>query len=163
MLRRTYDGQLCSVARTLEVVGERWTLLIVRDALTGISRFDGFLNSLPIARNVLSDRLNGLVDHGILERVQYQDRPPRYEYLLTGRGRELMSVVTVLMEWGDRHLPIPPGPPAVAGHTGCDGTVKTELVCDSCDEHLPSTEVVLQENAILQEDFAATPPNRTGP
>ncbi|WP_033440489.1 winged helix-turn-helix transcriptional regulator [Saccharothrix sp. NRRL B-16314] len=151
MLRRTYDGQLCSVARTLEVVGERWTLLIVRDALMGITRFDGFLNSLPIARNVLSDRLNGLVDHGVMERVQYQDRPPRHEYLLTGKGRELMSVIVVLMEWGDRHLPLPPGPPAMAGHTGCEGTVRAELVCDSCDEPVPATTVALRVNA------AATP------
>lgn len=146
MLRRTYDGQRCSVARTLEVVGERWTLLIVRDALMGITRFDGFLNSLPIARNVLSDRLNGLVDHGVMERVQYQDRPPRHEYLLTAKGRELMPVIVVLMEWGDRHLPIPPGPPATAGHAGCDGTVRTQLVCDSCDEHVPATTVALRVN-----------------
>jgi DNA-binding HxlR family transcriptional regulator len=146
MLRRTYDGQRCSVARTLEIVGERWTLLIVRDALTGVTRFDGFLNSLPIARNVLSDRLNGLVDHGVLERVRYQDRPPRYEYLLTARGRELMPVIMVLMEWGDRHLPIAPGPPAVAVHANCEGTVRTELTCDSCADHVPATEVVLREN-----------------
>jgi DNA-binding HxlR family transcriptional regulator len=141
MLRRTYDGQICSIARTLEIVGERWTLLIVRDALYGITRFDGFLTSLPIARNVLSDRLNGLVSHGILERVQYQDRPPRHEYLLTARGRELSSVILVLMSWGDRHLPIPAGPPTVAEHVGCGGTVRTRMVCDCCHEPVPATKI----------------------
>lgn len=142
MLRRTYDGQNCSIARTLEIVGERWTLLIVRDALSGITRFDGFLASLPIARNVLSDRLNGLVSHGIMERVQYQDRPPRHEYLLTARGRELTSVIVVLMAWGDRHLPTPAGPPAVAEHIGCGGTVLPRLACDCCDEPVAATKVL---------------------
>lgn len=142
MLRRTYDGQICSIARTLEIVGERWTLLIVRDALYGITRFDGFLTSLPIARNVLSDRLNGLVSHGILERVQYQDRPPRHEYLLTTKGRELTSVILVLMSWGDRHLPIPAGPPTVAEHVGCGGTVRTRMICDCCHEPVAATKIV---------------------
>jgi DNA-binding HxlR family transcriptional regulator len=141
MLRRTYDGQICSIARTLEIVGERWTLLIVRDALSGITRFDGFLTSLPIARNVLSDRLNGLVSHGILERVQYQDRPPRHEYLLTTKGRELTSVILVLMSWGDRHLPIPAGPPTVAEHVGCGGTVRNRMVCDCCHEPVAATKI----------------------
>ncbi|MFE2757192.1 winged helix-turn-helix transcriptional regulator [Actinosynnema sp. NPDC059335] len=146
MLRRTYDGQVCSIARALEVVGERWTLLIVRDALSGVTRFDGFLNRMPIARNVLSDRLNGLVECGVLERVQYQDRPPRHEYLLTARGRELTPVVLALMAWGDRHMPTPTGPPAVAEHVGCGGTVRTRLVCDCCERQVEPTAVVRRSN-----------------
>ncbi|WP_158846012.1 winged helix-turn-helix transcriptional regulator [Saccharothrix deserti] len=156
MLRRTYDDQLCSIARTLEVVGERWTLLIVRDALSGVTRFDGFLTCLPIARNVLSDRLNGLVQHGVLERVQYQDRPPRHEYRLTARGRELTSVLLALMEWGDRHVPNPTGPPSVAEHVGCVGTVHTRVVCDCCDERPPAAEVVTRPAG------AATTPRPAG-
>lgn len=141
MLRRTYDGQVCSIARTLEVVGERWTLLIVRDAFRGVTRFDGFLSCLPIARNVLSDRLNGLVDHGVLERVQYQDRPPRHEYRLTAKGRRLAPVLLALMEWGDHHLAGQAGPPSVAEHLDCGGRVGLRLVCDGCAEQVPAAKV----------------------
>ena len=87
MLNRTYDGQDCPIARALEVVGERWTLLIVRDVLVGPRRFDQLQASLGIARNVLADRLNRLVEEGILERVPYSKRPPRHEYRLTDKGR----------------------------------------------------------------------------
>ena len=91
MLRRTYEGQDCSIARALEVVGERWTLLIIRDALLGLRRFDEFQRNLGIARKVLADRLRWLVDEGILERVPYQERPERYEYRLTRKGRAARS------------------------------------------------------------------------
>ncbi|NUT93161.1 MAG: helix-turn-helix transcriptional regulator [Saccharothrix sp.] len=142
MLRRTYDGQACSIARTLEVVGERWTLLIVRDAVRGVTRFDGFLASLPIARNVLSDRLAGLVRHGVLERVRYQERPPRHEYRLTAKGRELVPVLLSLMEWGDRHLADDAGPPVVPEHEGCGGVVDVHLTCRECSTVIAPTEVV---------------------
>src|ERR687887_353605 len=104
MLKRDYEGQNCSVARALEVVGERWTLLIVRDAFLGLRRFDEFQESLGIARNVLTDRLNRLVDEGILERVRYSERPERYEYRLTPKGRELNVALAGLRQWGDKHL-----------------------------------------------------------
>src|ERR671921_9197 len=97
MLNRTYDGQVCSIARALEVLGERWTLLIVRDAMMGLRRFDDFQHSLGLARNVLADRLGRLVEAGILERVPYQDRPVRHEYRLTQMGRELGTPVISLM------------------------------------------------------------------
>ncbi|MFC6091024.1 winged helix-turn-helix transcriptional regulator [Saccharothrix lopnurensis] len=145
MLRRTYDGQVCSIARTLEVVGERWTLLIVRDAFYGVTRFDGFLNRLPIARNVLSDRLNGLVDHGVLERVLYQDRPPRHEYRLTAKGRRLAPVLMTLMEWGDHHLAGEAGPPSVAEHNDCGGRVSTRLVCACCGRDVDRAEVTVRQ------------------
>ncbi|HSC51239.1 MAG TPA: helix-turn-helix domain-containing protein [Gaiellaceae bacterium] len=103
MLNRTYEGQNCSIARALEIVGERWTLLIVRDVLDGLCRFDQLQQSLGIARNVLSDRLNRLVDEGILERRLYSRRPPRYEYRLTKKGRELEAALAALRRWGDRH------------------------------------------------------------
>lgn len=104
MLRRTYDGQNCSIARALELVGERWTLLIIRDAFLGLRRFDQFQESLGVARNVLSDRLTRLVEEGILERSAYSERPPRSEYRLTEKGRELAVPLIALMQWGDRHL-----------------------------------------------------------
>jgi DNA-binding HxlR family transcriptional regulator len=104
VLKRDYDGQNCSIARALEVVGERWTLLIVRDAFLGLRRFDEFQESLGIARNVLTDRLNRLVAEGILERVRYSERPERFEYRLTTKGRELNIALAGLRQWGDKHL-----------------------------------------------------------
>src|SRR2546427_5938658 len=104
MLKRDYDGQNCSIARALEIVGERWTLLIVRDAFLGLRRFDQFQQSLGIARNVLTDRLNRLVDEGILERVRYSERPERYEYRLTRKGRDLNLALAGLRQWGDKYI-----------------------------------------------------------
>ena len=104
MLKRDYEGQNCSIARALEVVGERWTLLIVRDAFLGLRRFDEFQESLGIARNVLADRLNRLVEEGILERARYSERPERHEYRLTAKGRELNIALTALRQWGDTYL-----------------------------------------------------------
>jgi DNA-binding HxlR family transcriptional regulator len=104
MLRRDYDGQNCSIARTLEVVGERWTLLIIRDVFLGLRRFDQLQESLGVARNVLTHRLNRLVEQGILERVPYSERPPRFEYRLTDKGGELNLALAALRQWGDTHL-----------------------------------------------------------
>lgn len=104
MLKRDYQGQNCSVARALEIVGERWTLLIVRDAFLGLHRFEEFQENLGIARNVLADRLARLVDHGILDRVLYCERPERYEYRLTQKGRDLNITISGLRQWGDAYL-----------------------------------------------------------
>jgi DNA-binding HxlR family transcriptional regulator len=104
MLKRDYDGQNCSVARALELVGERWTLLIIRDAFLGLNRFEQFQENLGIARNVLTDRLGRLVEEGILERVRYSERPERYEYRLTQKGRDLNLAITSLRQWGDKYL-----------------------------------------------------------
>jgi DNA-binding HxlR family transcriptional regulator len=104
MLKRDYEGQVCSIARALELVGDRWTLLVIRDVVLGNHRFDQLLASLGVATNVLSDRLNRLVAEGILERVRYSERPERFEYRLTAKGRELGVPLIALMQWGDRHL-----------------------------------------------------------
>ena len=104
MLKRDYTGQNCSVARALEVVGERWTLLIIRDAFLGKRRFDEFQQSLGVARNVLTARLNRLVEEGILERVRYSERPERYEYRLTQKGRDLNLALAGLRQWGDKYV-----------------------------------------------------------
>lgn len=104
MLKRDYAGQNCSIARALEVVGERWTLLIIRDLLLGLRRFDELQQSLGIARNVLTDRLKRLVDAGLLERVRYSERPERFEYRLTDKGRELEVALAGLRQWGDKHI-----------------------------------------------------------
>jgi DNA-binding HxlR family transcriptional regulator len=141
MLGRNYESQICSVARTLEVVGERWTLLIVRDALLGLRRFEDFQDDLGVARNVLADRLRRLVEHGILERVRYQERPERFEYQLTERGRELMMVVFALMHWGDRHLAGPEGLPRLTRHAGCGGSVEERHVCSRCGSVLEPRDI----------------------
>lgn len=134
MLGQTYEGQLCSIARTLEVVGERWTLLIIRDAQLGLRRFEEFQDSLGIARNVLTNRLSKLVDEGLLERVGYQERPTRYEYRPTEKAKALLTVVLALMHWGDEYAADPAGPPRIASHAGCGGDVREQLVCTSCGQ-----------------------------
>lgn len=141
MLQRTYDNQDCSVARALEVVGERWTLLILRDAFLGVRRFEDFQRSLGIARNVLTARLQRLVDEGLLERRPYQQRPVRYEYRLTDMGRDLWPTVVALMKWGDRHLAGPEGPPRLLLHRGCGGEVDDRRTCGRCGEEVGLREV----------------------
>jgi DNA-binding HxlR family transcriptional regulator len=132
MLGRTYDSQLCSIARTLEIVGERWTLLIIRDAMLGMRRFEEFQESLGIARNVLTNRLSKLVDDGLLDRVSYQERPARYEYQPTSKAKDLLTAVLALMHWGDEHAEGPGGPPRIASHAECGGDVREQLVCTKC-------------------------------
>ena len=136
MLKRSYDNQNCSIARTLELVGERWTLLIIRDALLGRSRFDEFQESLGIARNVLTDRLHRLVEEGILERRRYSEHPPRDEYVLTEKGRDLYPVIIGLLRWGDRWTAGPEGPPLVLEHQNCGQEVMPILVCPTCREEI---------------------------
>src|SRR3954465_13737968 len=131
MLNRTYDGQACSVARALEVVGERWTLLIVRDALLGIRRFEDFQRDLGIARNVLTDRLNRLVEVGVLEKVAYSEKPLRHEYRLTAKGLDLWPVVHALGMWGNQH-DAPAGPPVLFTHRGCGGELDDRRRCTRC-------------------------------
>ncbi|QYX82613.1 winged helix-turn-helix transcriptional regulator [Streptomyces akebiae] len=134
MLGQTYDSQLCSIARTLEVVGERWTLLIIRDAQLGLRRFEEFQDSLGIARNVLTNRLSKLVDEGLLDRVSYQERPTRYEYQPTSKGKALLTAVLALMHWGDEYAADPAGPPRITSHVGCGGNVREQLVCTTCGQ-----------------------------
>jgi DNA-binding HxlR family transcriptional regulator len=136
MLGNDYKGQNCSIARTLELIGERWTVLIVRDAFLGRRRFDDFQQSLGIARNVLQTRLTRLVDAGILKREPYQEHPPRFEYRLTAKGVDLWPVVVSLLQWGDRHATPPPGPPIVLVHKGCGGELDARRCCGECGAQL---------------------------
>lgn len=133
----------CSVAQALEVVGERWTLLIIRDCLMGVTQFDTFQRRLGVARNILSRRLDDLVSSGVLERVRYQERPPRYEYLLTPKGRELWVVLTALRQWGDRWA-VPDGAPIEAVHA-CGAVSAAQLWCPVCREPLALADVSLRE------------------
>lgn len=134
MLGRDYESQVCSISRTLEVVGERWTLLVVRDVMLGHHRFEELVDGLGVTRTVLTARLRRLVDEGVLERVAYQDNPPRFEYHLSAKGRDLIPVLAQLLWWGDRHYPHPDGPPRILRHTGCGGHVHAHYSCDGCGE-----------------------------
>jgi len=144
MLGRTYENQTCSVARTLELVGERWTLLIIRDAFLGVRRFGDFAERLGVARNVLQDRLERLVAEGILEKVPYQERPVRHEYRLTDAGRDLWPVLVALLKYGDRHYAPAAGPPMLLLHRGCGGEVDDRRVCVRCGEALELGDVELK-------------------
>jgi DNA-binding HxlR family transcriptional regulator len=140
MLPRTYPGQYCSIAGALEVVGDRWTLLVIREAFRGTSRFDDFLARIGLARTVLTDRLNRLVDQQILERVRYQQRPDRYEYRLTQKGLDLFPVIVSLMAWGDRYV-MGGRPPLVFHHRGCGGAVTDRRLCARCGQELGPQDV----------------------
>jgi DNA-binding HxlR family transcriptional regulator len=136
MLRHDYPGQVCSIAKALEVVGERWTLLIVRDVMNGHRRFGELQRSLGIARNVLSSRLQRLVEEDILERRPYQESPERYEYFLTAKGLDLWPALIALLAWGDRHSPEPGGPPMLVVHKECGGEINGRGICERCGELL---------------------------
>ncbi|WP_030170692.1 winged helix-turn-helix transcriptional regulator [Spirillospora albida] len=139
-LPRTYASQNCSVARALEVVGDRWTILVIRSAFEGVRRFDDFQDVLGVARNVLTDRLARLCDEGLMRRVPYQERPERHEYRLTRKGVELWPAMMALMMWGDRHY-APDGPPLVVGHRGCSGALTASFTCDACGASLGPSDV----------------------
>jgi len=124
----------CSIARALDVLGESWTLLILRDVLSGLRRYDQLEASLGIATNVLAARLKRLTELGLLERRAYRERPRRYEYVATERARDLAPVLIGLLQWGDKHLAGAAGPPRTLVHNGCGRPATTELVCVECRE-----------------------------
>lgn len=122
----------CSIAKTLDVVGEWWTPLILRDAFRGTTRFDDFQASLGLARSVLTARLAKLTEQGILQRTAYSEHPPRYEYRLTEKGRALFPVIAALMQWGDTWAAGPDGPPVIFVHDTCGQATQPVLTCPHC-------------------------------
>jgi DNA-binding HxlR family transcriptional regulator len=131
----------CSLSRTLAVIGDRWTLLILRDAFLRVRRFEDFEKSLKIARRVLSERLARLVEEGILAKVPYQDRPVRYEYRLTDKGLDLYPAILSLVHWGDRHYAGKDGPPVLHTHLKCGHDFRSVLTCSECGEALGARDV----------------------
>ena len=129
-----FSAMECSIARTLDVIGERWSLLIVRDAFYGLRRFDDFRRDLGIARNILTDRLATLTELGVFERRQYEQRPPRYEYVLTEKGRDLLPVILAMMKWGDRWES--DEPPVTLTHLACGHETQPVVACEHCKEEL---------------------------
>ncbi len=154
------DNLDCSVARTLEHIGERWTFMVLRDAFYGIRRFDDFQASLGIARNILTKRLIKLVDAGILRKEPYQEHPPRYEYRLTEKGRDLVPILTALLAWGDK-WETENGPPVRLIHTTCGSVMHTRGVCSECGGEInafnlrldPTPQIVVER--VLKAKLAA--------
>ena len=143
-MARAYELDPCSVAGTLDVVGERWTLLVLREAFMGVRRFEQMQGHLGIARNILAARLQTLVGHGILERRRYSERPARYEYRLTQKGLDLYPALVSLMQWGDRHLAGKSGPPVVLRHRACGELTEPHLACSECGEPLGARDVIAE-------------------
>jgi DNA-binding HxlR family transcriptional regulator len=140
-LGNTYESENCSAARALEVVGERWSLLIIRDALfRGTTRFSDFQRTLGLARNVLAARLDGFVDAGLMRRRQPKDSA-YHEYRLTQKGLDLKPAVIALTRWGDRWA-APNGPPIIYRHPDCGGEVELQHVCGDCGETVAVDQIV---------------------
>jgi DNA-binding HxlR family transcriptional regulator len=138
--RKSFADMHCSVAQCLEVVGDWWTMLIIRDAFLGITRFDEFQQRLGISRNILNQRLAYLVEHGILQKSLYQEHPPRYDYRLTARGRDLWPVLTAMRQWGDKHA-APGGPPLQLVHKNCGKIADAVMTCSACGERMSARDV----------------------
>ncbi len=143
MQRTQFGDMACSIARTLDVIGEPWSPLILRDVFVGIDRFDKIQADLGISRKVLTERLKWLVESGVLERWQYETRPPRYEYLLTAKGAELVDLLMVMVAWGDRWADGGAGPPVLYRHRACGQISHVELRCAQCGEPMRSDDVEL--------------------
>jgi DNA-binding HxlR family transcriptional regulator len=138
--RKSFTDMHCSVAQTLEVIGEWWSMLIVRDAFLGVTRFDQLQERLGISRNVLNQRLAHLVEHGVLDKVAYSSHPPRYDYRLTDKGRDLFPVLNALRQWGDKYA-APDGPPMRIRHQTCGRLTDAMLTCAHCGEPLDARNV----------------------
>jgi DNA-binding HxlR family transcriptional regulator len=152
-MARTNFGEIaCSIARSAAVVGDPWALLVVRDVALGVHRFDELSRDLGVATNVLSQRLDSLVDADVLRRVRYERRPDRYEYRLTDKGRDLVPVLLAVLAWGDRWEAGPDGAPLTVTHHACGRPTHATVTCDGCGGPLTADGV----------DFHAGPGGRTG-
>jgi DNA-binding HxlR family transcriptional regulator len=138
--RKSFAGMQCSVAQCLEVTGEWWSMLIVRDVFLGCTRFDEIQERLGISRNILNQRLARLVEHGVLEKVPYSEHPPRHEYRLTGKGRDLWPVLTAMRQWGDKYA-APDGPPLQMIHNACGHVAGAVMTCQCCGERIGPADV----------------------
>jgi DNA-binding HxlR family transcriptional regulator len=162
--RTSFARWPCSIARTVDLIGDGWTPMVLREAFYGTTRFDEFERVLGIGRNVLSQRLSRLVEEGLLGREAYQQNPPRYDYVLTAKGRELFPVLAAMMAWGDRWMTSDDGPPVLLRHTTCGHDAHAEVVCSDCGEELELDDVVphlgpgfpdrLRESALAMGRFA---------
>ncbi|MER6461940.1 winged helix-turn-helix transcriptional regulator [Streptomyces sp. NPDC001288] len=157
MKRTSFATWPCSIARTVDLLGDHWTPLVVREAFYGIRRFDEFQRELGIARNTLTDRLRHLVDAGILERRPYEAEPPRYDYVLTEKGRDLFAVLAAMSAWGDRWLAGESGVPVVFHHESCDHDTTAEVVCAQCRAPLRAGDTSMRTGPGYPERLARRP------
>src|SRR3954454_16464011 len=141
MQRTNFREMACSIARTLDVIGEPWSPLILRDVWVGIRRFDEIQADLGISRKVLTERLKWLVERGVLARREYSQRPPRSEYVLTQSGTELCDLLVVMVNWGDRWQGEVAGPPVRHGHRTCGEISHAELRCSACGEPMTAATI----------------------
>jgi DNA-binding HxlR family transcriptional regulator len=155
------DAMTCSVARTLSVVGDRWTMLIIRDAFLGIRRFDEMRRDLRMTPHRLSDRLRKLVGEGILTRVQYESRPRRFEYRLTEKGIDLYPLIVAMIQWGDRWMAGNAGVPVELVHRPCGHSIKPELVCPACSSKIEAREMSARPGPALETRGLPGPKNQT--
>lgn len=146
------SGQTCSIARALSEVGDRWTLLILREAFLRTRRFADFVKRTGAAKNLVSDRLQKLVDAGVLERRVYQDKPERHEYRLTEKGRDLYPLIMALVRWGDRWHDDGRGKPVEHLHRSCNHVMHAEIVCSECNEPLDPHDVEVRRGPALRAE-----------
>jgi DNA-binding HxlR family transcriptional regulator len=156
-VRKSLEHLDCSVANSVEVIGDRWSVLILRDAFLGVRRFDDFCRDLGIARNVLTERLASLVAAGILFTRPYEDHPPRHEYLLTDKGKELFDVLVALWKWGDRWAAPEGVPLRRLRHLDCESETHSVLSCANCGGQLTTRNVRIEPPlAVVGQRRAAT-------
>lgn len=141
MQRTRFGDMACSIARTLDVIGEPWSPLILRDVFVGINRFDQIQRDLDISRKVLAERLKWLVENDVLERRAYSDRPPRHEYTLTAKGLELCDLLMAMVRWGDRHTAGEAGPPVLYRHHACGRIGHVDPRCSECGRPMHASDV----------------------
>lgn len=156
-LSHRFDGE--SVGRALTLLGERWTMLVMREAFFGVRRYGQLARNLKIPRPTLSSRLRTLVDAGLLERVRYAQDPDRYEYPLTEAGRDLFPAIVTLMRWGDTHLAGPEGPPIVLRHDACGEIADPRLVCKHCGLEVDAHNVAPEPGPGFRTDQLAAEPS----
>jgi DNA-binding HxlR family transcriptional regulator len=140
MRRTSFEDVNCSVAQCLEVIGDWWTMIVIRDVFMGVNRFDELQARTGISRNVLGERLTRLVDDGVLKKVPYQEHPVRYDYRLTEKGRDLWLVLTAMRQWGDRWA-APNGPPVELVHLGCGEHIQVVASCSNCGQQVGPRDV----------------------
>ena len=143
MQRTQFGAMACSIARTLDVIGEPWSPLILRDVYAGTNRFEQLQRGLGMSRKVLAERLSWLVTQGVLTRREYSARPLRHEYILTDKGTELCDLLLVMVRWGDRWTAGEAGPPVLYRHHACGKTAHVELRCSECEQPMHATDIDL--------------------
>ncbi|WP_406284201.1 winged helix-turn-helix transcriptional regulator [Embleya sp. NBC_00896] len=165
MKRTSFGTWPCSIARVLELLGDGWTPLVLREAAYGVRRFEDIQENLGIGRNVLAQRLNRLVDEGLLDRVPYEERRPRHEYVLTAKGRDFFPVLAAIGQWGDTWLADETGPPVVYRHGGADGhEAQAAVVCSACGDplHLEDVEPLAGPGMTVRQAHRAVAEGRCG-